>query len=72
MASPPSPDDTRLYLVRVWRRAQGFRASVRAVDDEAPRLFTAPADVAAFLEDAAGQGAGREEPTREAPGADPT
>jgi hypothetical protein len=43
-----------LFIVRVWRQrcggaARGFRASVRAVDDERERIFARPADLVAFL-----------------------
>ncbi len=41
--------DAQLFLVRVWQHLNQFRASVRAVDDEDPRLFTEPAQVAAYL-----------------------
>jgi hypothetical protein len=42
--------ETALYVVRVWRETDGFRAAVRRVDDEDTRLFHAAADVARYLE----------------------
>jgi hypothetical protein len=44
-------DEPSLYLVRVWRQPERFRASVRRADEERSRWFTAPAAVAAFLAD---------------------
>jgi hypothetical protein len=38
-----------LFIVRVWRR-DGFRASVRRVDDEDTRLFAAACELARYLE----------------------
>jgi hypothetical protein len=42
-------DGASLFVVRVWR-ADGFRASVRRVDDEDTRWFKSAADVATYLE----------------------
>jgi hypothetical protein len=42
-------NEARLYTVRVWRSAEQFRASVRAVGEEQAQLFTAPAPLAEFL-----------------------
>ena len=45
-----------LFVVRVWQQPQrgrlAFRASVRAVDVEQERVFTRPAELARFLEQA--------------------
>lgn len=41
--------EAQLFTVQVWRAADGFRASVRAVGDEHARLFTAAAPLADFL-----------------------
>lgn len=41
--------ETQLFLVRVWQHHSEFRASVRAVDDGEPRLFTEPVQVGEFL-----------------------
>lgn len=46
--------ETRLFLVRVWREGAQFRASVRAIDDDEPRLFTSPGPLGEFLLGAAG------------------
>lgn len=42
-------NEARLFTVRVWRSADDFRASVRAVGQEQVRLFTAPAPLADYL-----------------------
>jgi hypothetical protein len=42
--------ETRLFVVRVWREADGFRASVRRVDDEDTRLFRGAAELARYLD----------------------
>ena len=42
--------ETTLFVVRVWRETDGFRAAVRRVDDEDTRLFDSTADVAHYLE----------------------
>jgi hypothetical protein len=42
-------ESPQLYLVRIWPADPGFRASVRASDEQEPRWFTAAADLAAFL-----------------------
>lgn len=47
-------DEARLYTVRVWQHAQQFRAVVCAVGDESAELFTEPAAVTAFLQQASG------------------
>lgn len=44
--------EAQVYTVRVWRQLDAFRASVRAVGDEQATLFTAPAQLARFLEQA--------------------
>lgn len=41
--------NTQLFLVRVWQNLSQFRASVRAVNDGEPRLFTEPEQVGQFL-----------------------
>jgi hypothetical protein len=53
--------DPTLFVVRVWRQREAFRASVRRVDDEQVRLFTTAAEMARYLEDsaAADEAAGR-------------
>jgi hypothetical protein len=50
--------ESELFLVRVWRHFSGaFRAAVRRIDDEEPRLFTTPGEVAHFLAGGACNGA---------------
>jgi hypothetical protein len=41
--------DVQLFVVRVWQGARPFHASVRGADDEAPRLFDSPEQLAEFL-----------------------
>jgi len=50
-------DDTHLYLVRIWRGAQRFRATVRRVEDEALHVFYTPESVAGYLSGQAARGA---------------
>lgn len=45
-------NDTQIFLLRVWQELGQFRASLRGVDEELPRLFTEPAQLTAFLEHA--------------------
>jgi len=42
--------ETALYVVRVWRETEGFRAAVRRVEDEDTRLFDDATEVARYLE----------------------
>lgn len=42
--------EARVYTVHLWRQADAFRASVRAVGDEHAELFTEPKQVAQFLD----------------------
>jgi len=42
-------DDVLLYLVRVWNRIDGFRASVRRADEEEAHVFDSPDALARFL-----------------------
>ncbi len=44
--------DSTLFVVRIWRRLSAFRASVRRVDGEEPRVFDSAAEVARYLEQA--------------------
>lgn len=44
--------DVVVFVVRVWRQEQ-FRALVRPVNDEAPRCFSAPEQLAEFFRGAA-------------------
>lgn len=64
-------DESRFFIVRVWQQTmRGFRASVRSPGDEAPRLFTEPAQVASFLaaQSRTGrEGDGRDDPEPESP-----
>jgi hypothetical protein len=46
-------NDSTLFVVRVWRRREAFRASVRRVEDEEARWFDSAQEVARYLEDAA-------------------
>jgi hypothetical protein len=46
-------DEPRVFLVRIWQRAWPFRATVRPLDDSAPRLFTAPLQLATYFAAAA-------------------
>lgn len=41
--------DTKLFLVRVWWHLSQFHASVRALDEGEPRLFTQAQQVGEFL-----------------------
>lgn len=41
--------DPQLFVIRVWRHASGFRASVRGVGDAEPLLFTAAERLTEFL-----------------------
>lgn len=42
-------DQVDLFLVRVWRLAPDFRATVRRVDDEAVHVFSSAQSVSEFL-----------------------
>jgi len=42
-------EEAELFLVRVWREASSFRASVRSVLEEHARLFTAPEEMTRFF-----------------------
>jgi hypothetical protein len=42
-------EEAELFLVRVWREASSFRASVRSVLEERAHLFTAPEELTAFF-----------------------
>lgn len=57
--------EVQLFVVRVWRHRDAFRASVRGVGDEEPRFFEQPGEVAEFLRRAAEADA----PGDEGPGA---
>ena len=45
--------EVQVFVVRVWRHRNGFRASVRGIDEEAPRVFDQPEQVSEFLRRAA-------------------
>lgn len=47
--------EKQLFLVRVWQHLSQFRASVRSVDEDEPRLFTHPQQVGEFLSAASAQ-----------------
>jgi hypothetical protein len=71
-------DEARLYTLRVWQHDHAFRAVLRAVGDEHAELFTEPAAVAAYLQQASGAGAppllarnGGETPAADHEAADP-
>ena len=59
-------DQVDLFLVRVWRFAPDFRASVRRVDDEAVHVFSSAQSVGDFLSRPAAA-APRVEPSSAAP-----
>ncbi len=42
-------DEARLFMVRVWRGAAHFRASVRSVDEDRLHLFADADELARFL-----------------------
>ena len=42
-------EEAELFLVRIWREASSFRASVRSVLEERAHLFTAPEEMTAFF-----------------------
>lgn len=42
-------EQTRFFVLRVWHRAEGFRASLRGVGDDDPLWFTEPETLAAYL-----------------------
>jgi hypothetical protein len=71
--SGPEMDQATLFVVRVWRQRQAFRASARRVDDEDTRLFVAAAELVDFLEASAARAcdatarSARDEPARNAP-----
>jgi len=44
--------EPRLFLVRVWQHLSQFRAAVRGVDQDEPRLFDEPAQLIEFLREA--------------------
>lgn len=44
--------EPRLFLVRVWQQLNQFRAAVRGVDQDEPRLFDEPAQLGEFLREA--------------------
>lgn len=41
--------DTQLFLLRIWQHLGQFRASVRGVAEEEPRLFTEAGQLTEFL-----------------------
>ena len=41
--------ETQIFIVRVWQQLSQFHAPVRRVDEEAPQLFTEPAQLTEFL-----------------------
>ncbi len=47
-------NEAQVFVVRVWRLAEAFRASVRAVGDEQALLFTQPLTLANFLAESVG------------------
>lgn len=56
-------NETQVFVVRIWRLARAFRASVRAVGDEQVRLFTQPQTLADFLAGSVGGPPPPDEPT---------
>lgn len=54
--------DSTLFVVRIWRRCSAFRASVRRVDGEEPRVFDSAAEVARYLESESEAAAGADPP----------
>ncbi|HTT11411.1 MAG TPA: hypothetical protein VMG60_11020 [Burkholderiaceae bacterium] len=55
-------DSPTVFVIRIWRLAQGFRASARVVDEVEACLFTSPEALLQFLCE---QGAPRREPERQ-------
>lgn len=49
-------DEPTLFVVRVWRRLPGFRATVREVDSEHTDVFTTSEELVRFLDGAGGGG----------------
>ncbi|MBL8318062.1 MAG: hypothetical protein JNJ42_06630 [Burkholderiaceae bacterium] len=47
--------EPRLFLVRVWQHLSQFRAAVRSVDQDEPRLFDEPAQLGEFLREASAE-----------------
>jgi len=47
--------EPRLFLVRVWQHLRQFRAAVRGVDQDEPRLFDEPAQLGEFLREASAE-----------------
>ncbi len=45
--------EPRLFLVRVWQQLNQFRAAVRSVDEDEPRLFDEAAQLGEYLRCAA-------------------
>lgn len=62
--------EVQVFVVRVWRQLNRFRASVRGVDEEAPRFFEQPEQVSEFLRHASEEppAAAESPPTRESGG----
>lgn len=42
--------ESTVFVVRVWRDSELFRATARAVDDDQMRVFTQPQDLLRFLQ----------------------
>lgn len=43
--------DPQLFLMRVWQHRGQFQASLRGVDGQEPRFFSAPDQLTAYLAD---------------------
>lgn len=41
---------SHLFVVRIWRRLSAFRASVRRVNGDEPKVFDSATDMAHYLE----------------------
>jgi hypothetical protein len=48
-AAAPAAVAAEVYTLRVWRQPPSFRASLRAVGEEASRYFTEPQGLADYL-----------------------
>jgi hypothetical protein len=44
--------DVQVFLVRVWQHLSQFRASVRGIGEDEPRLFHEPQQLGEFLREA--------------------
>jgi hypothetical protein len=68
----PELDEAALFVVRVRRQRQAFRAGARRVDDEDTRLFVAAAELVDFLEASAAHASDARAPPAPPPRREPS